>query len=64
MLIWNLQDFGVAPTFAGGSISSVIPDIHILRGLNTKGLFTYSGTPKPAAAAIRHAYAGLGDGLG
>lgn len=64
MLIWNLQDFGVAPTFAGGSISSVIPGIHILRGLNTKGLFTYNGKPKPAAAAIHHAYAGLGDGLG
>jgi hypothetical protein len=64
MLVWNLQDFGVAPTFAGGSISSVIPDIHIERGLNTKGLFTYDGAPKPAAAAIRHAYDGLGTGLG
>jgi beta-galactosidase/beta-glucuronidase len=64
MLVWNLQDFGVAPTFAGGSISSVVPDIHIERGLNTKGLFDYRGTAKPAAAAIRHAFAGLGTGLG
>jgi hypothetical protein len=60
MLVWNLQDFGVAPTFAGGSISSVVPDIHIERGLNTKGLFDYSGRPKPAVAAVRQAFAALG----
>jgi beta-galactosidase/beta-glucuronidase len=64
MLVWNLQDFGVAPTFAGGSISSVIPGIHIERGLNTKGLFDYQGRPKPAAAAVRRAFAPLGTGLG
>jgi hypothetical protein len=63
MLVWNLQDFGVAPTFAGGSISSVIPDIHIERGLNTKGLFDYAGHPKPAVAAVRRAFGPLGTGL-
>jgi beta-galactosidase/beta-glucuronidase len=63
MLVWNLQDFGVAPTFAGGSISSVIPGIHIERGLNTKGLFDYAGHPKPAVTAVRHAFAPLGSGL-
>lgn len=63
MLVWNLQDFGVAPTFAGGSISSVIPGIHIERGLNTKGLFDYAGHPKPAVAAVRRAFAPLGTGL-
>jgi hypothetical protein len=60
MLVWNLQDFGVAPTFAGGSITSVVPDIHIERGLNTKGLFDYAGRPKPAVAAVRAAFALLG----
>jgi beta-galactosidase/beta-glucuronidase len=64
MLVWNLKDFGVAPTFAGGSISSVIPGIHIERGLNTKGLFDYAGRPKPAVAAVRRAFAPLGSGLG
>jgi beta-galactosidase/beta-glucuronidase len=64
MLVWNLQDFGVAPTFAGGSIASVIPGIHIERGLNTKGLFDYAGRPKPAVAAVRLAFAPLGTGLG
>jgi beta-galactosidase/beta-glucuronidase len=59
MLVWNLRDFGVAPTFAGGSISSVVPGIHIERGLNTKGLFDYAGHPKPAAQAVRAAFAAL-----
>jgi hypothetical protein len=63
MLVWNLKDFGVAPTFAGGSISSVIPGIHIERGLNTKGLFDYAGHPKPAVTAVRRAFAPLGTGL-
>jgi beta-galactosidase/beta-glucuronidase len=64
MLVWNLQDFGVAPTFAGGSISSVVPGIHIERGLNTKGLFDYAGHAKPAVAAVRAAFAPLGTGVG
>jgi hypothetical protein len=63
MLVWNLRDFAVAPSFAGGSIRSVVPDIHIERGLNTKGLFDFAGRPKPAVAAVRRAYASLGDGL-
>jgi hypothetical protein len=64
MLVWNLRDFGVAPTFAGGSIKSQVPGIHIERGLNTKGIFDFAGKPKPAAAAVRRAFAPLGDGLG
>jgi hypothetical protein len=64
MLVWNLRDFGVAPTFAGGSIRSVVPGIVVERGLNTKGLFDYRGRPKPAAAAVRRAFRRLGTGLG
>jgi hypothetical protein len=64
MLVWNLRDFGVAPTFAGGSIKSVVPDIVVLRGLNTKGLFDYAGRPKPAASAVRRAFTRLGTGVG
>ena len=62
MLVWNLQDFGVAPTFAGGSISSVDPRHPHRRGLNTKGLFDYAGHPKPAVAAVRRAVRPLGHG--
>jgi hypothetical protein len=64
MLVWNLRDFGVAPTFAGGSIKSIVPDIHIERGLNTKGLYDYAGHPKPAASAVARAFARLGTGVG
>jgi Glycosyl hydrolases family 2, TIM barrel domain/Glycosyl hydrolases family 2, sugar binding domain/Glycosyl hydrolases family 2 len=64
MLVWNLRDFGVAPTFAGGSIKSVVPEIHVERGLNTKGLYDYAGRPKPAASAVARAFRRLGTGLG
>jgi hypothetical protein len=57
-LVWNLQDFALAPSFAGGSIRHQVPNIRLVRGLNQKGLFTYGGQPKPAAAAVRRAFAG------
>jgi beta-galactosidase/beta-glucuronidase len=52
-LIWNLRDFAVSPAFAGGSISKIVPGIRIVRGLNTKGLMTYGGVPKPAYKVAR-----------
>jgi hypothetical protein len=58
MLVWNLRDFAVAPSFAGGSIRRQVPDIRLVRGLNQKGLFTYDGRPKPSAAVVRDALAG------
>jgi hypothetical protein len=56
MLIWCLRDFAVAPTFAGGSIRKLVPGIHIVRGLNQKGLFTYGNRPKPAVHVVRAAF--------
>jgi hypothetical protein len=64
MLVWNLRDFAVSPDFAGGSITKLVPGIHVERGLNTKGIFDYAGRPKPAAAAVRRAFAPLGSGVG
>jgi beta-galactosidase/beta-glucuronidase len=64
MLVWNLRDFAVAPSFAGGSITSLVPAIKLVKGVNQKGLLEYDGHPKPGLAAVRHAFAGLGDGLG
>jgi len=64
MLVWNLRDFAVAPSFAGGSITSLVPTIKLVKGVNQKGLLEYDGHPKPGFAAVRHAFAGLGDGLG
>jgi len=57
-LVWNLQDFALAPSFAGGSIRHEVPGIRLVRGINQKGLFTYGGRPKPAVAAVRRAFAG------
>jgi beta-galactosidase/beta-glucuronidase len=57
MLVWNLQDFALAPSFAGGSIRRQVPHIALVRGLNQKGLFTYGGRPKPAVAVVRRLFA-------
>jgi Glycosyl hydrolases family 2, TIM barrel domain/Glycosyl hydrolases family 2, sugar binding domain len=56
-LVWNLQDFALTPSFAGGSIHREVPDIRLIRGINQKGLFTYTGHRKPAVAAVRRAFA-------
>ena len=59
MLVWNLRDFAVAPSFGGGSITEVVDDIELVPGLNEKGLRRYGGEPKPAAAAVKRAFARL-----
>ena len=56
MLIWNLQDFALAPTFAGGSIRHQVPGINLIKGINQKGLFAYGGRAKPAVAVVRRLY--------
>ena len=59
-LVWSLRDFAVAPSFAGGSIHRIVPGIRLVKGLNQKGVLTYGGRDKPAAAAVRRAFAGFG----
>ncbi len=59
MLVWNLRDFAVTPSFNGGSITEVVDGIRLVPGLNEKGLSTYTGSPKPAAAAVRDEFARL-----
>jgi hypothetical protein len=59
-IVWNLRDFGVAPTFIGGSIQRTLEKagqerIRLVRGLNQKGLFTYAGRPKPSVGPVRAA---------
>ncbi len=56
-LVWNLRDFAVAPSFAGGSIRKQVPEIKIVKGINQKGLFTYKGTRKRSADVVRDALA-------
>ena len=57
MLVWNLQDFALSPSFAGGSVRREAPDMALVHGINQKGLFTYGGRAKPAAAVVRRLYA-------
>jgi Glycosyl hydrolases family 2, TIM barrel domain/Glycosyl hydrolases family 2, sugar binding domain/Glycosyl hydrolases family 2 len=59
MLVWDLRDFALTPTFAGGSISSLIPGIKLIKGLNQKGLFTYENRPKPAEPVVARLFAAL-----
>jgi hypothetical protein len=51
-----LSDFAVSPLFFGGSINGIVPDIRLVRGLSQKGLFTYGGRAKPAAAVVANAW--------
>ncbi len=57
MLVWNLQDFALSPSFAGGSVRREAPGMALVHGINQKGLFTYGGRAKPAAAVVRRLYA-------
>jgi beta-galactosidase/beta-glucuronidase len=51
MMIWVLRDYPLTPTFEGGSIKQVLPHLKLIEGLNQKGLFTYSGQPKPGVVS-------------
>ena len=61
MLVWNLRDFGVAPSFGGGSIREVVDEITLVPGLNEKGLWRYGGGPKPAAEVVRREFARIAE---
>ncbi len=51
MMIWVLRDYPLEPTFEGGSIREVLPNLKLIEGLNQKGLFTYDGQPKPGVVS-------------
>lgn len=51
-LVWVLRDYPLTPSFSGGSIHRVIKHLRLIEGLNQKGLFTYAGKAKPAAATV------------
>jgi hypothetical protein len=38
-------------------VRRLAPEMALVRGINQKGLFTYRGRPKPAAATVRRLYA-------
>jgi hypothetical protein len=57
MLVWDLRDFAVSPTFAGGSIRHAVAHISLVRGLNQKGLISYEGVKKESFTAVKAAFA-------
>ncbi len=59
MFVWVLRDYPLTPTFSGGSVHEVIKHLRLIEGLNQKGLFTYSGTAKPAAVTVAKLYKAL-----
>lgn len=59
MLVWVLRDYPLVPQFNGGSITFKLPKLKLIEGINQKGLFTYGGTAKPAAATVARMFAQL-----
>ncbi len=59
MLVWVLRDFALTPTYYGGSVRNLAPHIKLIEGLNGKGLFDWSGRPKPAARAVARLFKAL-----
>ena len=59
MFIWDLRDYPLNPAFQGGSIRFRLPHLRLIEGLIQKGLFTYSGRPKPAAATVARRFKAL-----
>ncbi len=59
MLVWVLRDYPLTPTFTGGSIHNVLPQVKLTEGLNQKGLFSYSGQPKKAVGVVARLFRAL-----
>lgn len=57
-LIWALRDYALRPDFTGGSIALKMPGLRLAPGLNEKGLYDFSGRPKPALRAVQEAFDG------
>jgi Glycosyl hydrolases family 2, TIM barrel domain/Glycosyl hydrolases family 2 len=59
MLVWDLNDYPLVPSFEGGSIHFKLPSVKLIEGLNQKGLFTYGGAAKPAAGVVARLFKAL-----
>ena len=62
MLVWDLRDYPLVPTFEGGSIHFKLPTVRLIEGINQKGLFTYGGTAKPAVGTVARLFKALPKG--
>jgi Glycosyl hydrolases family 2, TIM barrel domain/Glycosyl hydrolases family 2 len=59
MLVWDLRDYPLVPTFEGGSIHFKLPSVKLIEGINQKGLFTYAGKAKPAVSVVARLFRAL-----
>ncbi len=59
MLVWDLRDYPLVPSFEGGSIHFKLPALRLIEGINQKGMYTYGGTPKPAAGTVARLFKAL-----
>jgi hypothetical protein len=59
MLVWNLRDYPLIPAYRGGSILARVPHVQLIEGMLQKGLFTYAGSPKPAARTVARLFKAL-----
>ena len=59
MLVWDLRDYPLVPSFEGGSIHFKLPSVKLIEGINQKGLFTYGGSAKPAVGVVARLFKGL-----
>ncbi len=62
MLVWDLRDYPLVPSFEGGSIHFKLPSLRLIEGINQKGLFTYGAAAKPAAGAVARLFKALPQG--
>jgi hypothetical protein len=59
MLVWDLRDYPLVPSFEGGSIHFKLPSVKLIEGINQKGLFTYGGEAKPAVSVVARLFRAL-----
>ena len=62
MLIWDLRDYPLVPSFEGGSIHADLPRLRLIEGLIQKGLFEYDGRAKPAVSTVARLFKALPQG--
>jgi hypothetical protein len=59
MLVWDLRDYPLVPSFDGGSIHFKLPALKLIEGINQKGMFTYGARAKPAASSVARLFKAL-----